>query len=419
MGRVESASFLRTIPVSATRAMPSWFPHRYDAKMFVGSQRRSFQIDAVMAVAMFALALMSLVGTPVLPDVRPLDVLGYILIAAQTLTLAWRRRYPVIVTIVVVGAFVIERGFAYPSSWAVFGIAFALYTIGEQLPTRQALIVGGVAIGIIVVWTAVGVLSYGLPAAFVVTVFGFVTFPFALGLEARRRERRALGLEARAVRAEIEREQRTAEAIRQEKLRIGRELHDVVAHEVTVMTIQAAAAGRVLDSRPEEARQAIETVESAGHRALAEMRRLLGVLRTEPDRDLSPQPGLSSLGDLISQMMEAGLDVDLQHEGEEREVPSSIGLNAYRIIQESLTNAVKHAGPGARAEVEIRFSDEQLRIEVCDDGRGAAEALRDNGSGQGIMGMRERVALLGGTFSAGPMAGGGYRVVATIPLGAS
>ena len=404
------------MPVSATRTMPSGSPRRYDAKMFSGIQRRTFQIDAAMAVAMFALALMSLVGMPELADVRPLDPVGYVLISAQTLTLAWRRQSPVTVAIVVVGAFVIERGLAYPSNWAVFGIAFALYTIGEQLPTKRALIVGGTAIGIIVVWTGVGVLLYDLPAAFVVTVFGFVTFPLVLGLEARRRERRALALEARAVRAEIEREQRTDEAIRHERLRIGRELHDVVAHEVTVMTIQAAAAGRVLDTRPEDARQAIETVEKAGHRALGEMRRLLGVLRTEPDHDLSPQPGLSSLGELADQMVEAGLDVVLRIEGEERDVPSSVGVNAYRIVQESLTNAVKHAGPGARAEVEIRFAGDHLGIEVCDDGRGAAESLRDNGSGQGIAGMRERVALLGGTFSAAPKPGGGYRVVATIPL---
>ena len=384
--------------------------------MSAGSQRRSFQIDAVMALAMFMLALISLIGLPVLPDERSIEPLAYLLIGAQTLTLAWRRRYPIVVMVVVVAAFLIERGFGYPTSWAFFGIAFALYTIGEQLPTKRASIVGGSAIVAIVAWTTVGVLAYDLPASFVVTVFGFVAFPFVLGFEARRREHRALALEARAVRAEIEREQRTQKAVREERSRIARELHDVVAHEVTVMTIQAAAAGKISETHPDQARQAMATVEQAGHRALSEMRRLLGVLRTEPVQDLSPQPGLASLDALVDQMTDAGLEIQLVIEGDERDLPSSIGLNVFRIVQESLTNAVKHAGPGARAEVDICFGEEELRIEVCDDGRGAADALRSNGSGQGLTGMRERVALLGGTFSAGPRAGGGYRVRTTIPL---
>ncbi len=380
-------------------------------------QRRNYQIDAAMAAAMFAVAVLSLTGAPDVEGVRSLDPFAYALIAAQTLTLAWRRRYPVTVLVVVVGAFVVERGMAYPSSWAVFGIAFALYTIGEQLTRRRALIVGGVAIGIIVTWTAVGVLVYGLPASFVVTVFGFVTFPFVLGFEARRRERRALALEARAVRAEIESEHETTEAIRLERLRIARELHDVVAHEVTVMTIQAGAARSVMDTDPEQAAEAMRTVEDAGHRALSEMRRMLGVLRTGSDGDLSPQPGMASIDALVAQTAAAGLDVHHEVTGDPEVVPASIGLNVYRIVQESLTNVAKHAGPGAHVNVSITIDERVLEIDVTDDGRGAADALGANGSGRGITGMKERAMLLGGELTAGPRAGGGYRVHATIPVG--
>lgn len=381
-----------------------------------GSTRRSFWIDTAMAIAMFILALLSLIRLPQLPDMRPIDAGAYPLIAAQTLSLAWRRRNPVAVLVVVGSAFVIETGLNYPSSWAVFGIAFALYTVGSQLPMRRSLRVGGIAIAVIVAWTGVGVVLYNLPAPFMITVFGFVTFPFILGREARRREQRALAFEARAVRAEIEREQRAAEAVREERSRIARDLHDVVAHQMTVMTIQAAAAGRVIGTDPAKAAEAIGIVEEAGHRALIEMRRLLGLLRTNAEHELVPQPGLAALDSLIAQINDAGLPVRLTVEGAPRALPSGIDLNAYRIIQESLTNAVKHGGPKARAEVLVAYRRDELQIDVSDDGRGAAEALTANGSGHGLIGMRERVALLDGSLSAGPRAGGGYRVRATIPL---
>ncbi len=377
---------------------------------------RSFWIDTAMAVSMFVLALLSLVGLPELANQRPFGAGALVLIAAQTLSLAWRRRYPVTVLMIVVGAFMVERGLNYPSSWAVFGMAFALFTIGEQLTTRRSLIVGGTSVGVIVAWTAVGVAVYDLPIPMLVTVFGFVTFPFVLGREARRREQRALELEARAIRAEFERERRAADAVQEERSRIARELHDVIAHEVTVMTIQAAAAGRVLATDPAKTSEAIKAVEHAGHRALTEMRRLLGLVRTDAEGELVPMPGLASLDSLVEQMADAGLQVRLTVDGNPFALPSGIDVNAFRIVQESLTNAVKHAGPGAQADVIVAFNDNELRIDVTDDGRGAAEALTTNGSGQGLVGMRERLALLDGSLSAGPRRGGGYRVRATIPL---
>ncbi|MFV2001016.1 MAG: sensor histidine kinase, partial [Acidimicrobiia bacterium] len=232
----------------------------------------------------------------------------------------------------------------------------------------------------------------------------------------RRREQRALALEARAIRAEFDRERQAADAVQAERTRIARELHDVVAHEVTVMTIQAAAAHRVLDTNPEEARIAMYTVGESGRRALTEMRRLLGLLRTDEQRDLAPLPGLDALDALVEQLGDAGLKVRLTVQGTRRSLPAGVDVNAYRIVQESLTNTVKHAGPGAQADVVVAFSDEDLRILVNDDGLGAAGDIGDTSSGHGLAGMRERVALLDGSLVAGPQAGGGYRVRATIPL---
>ncbi len=365
---------------------------------------------------MFGFAMLSLIGLPDFGDVRPLDWFGVALIAAQTLSLAWRRMYPVAVLVVVVGAFMVDRGLSYPSSWAVFGLAFALYTIGAELAFRRSMIIGVSAIAVIVGWTAVGVYVVSVPASSIITIFGFVTFPYVLGREARRREERLIDLEARAIRSEFDRERRAEEAVREEQARIARELHDVVAHEVTVMTIQAGAAKRVLETSPEDASAAMTTVEEAGHRALTEMRRLLGLLRSGGDGDLDPQPGLEDLTTLVDQLADAGLDVRLRVEGTPRPIPVGVDVSAYRIIQESLTNTVKHAGPGATAEVVVRYEGDVLIIEVCDDGRGAAESLVTNGSGQGIIGMRERIALLDGTLDARPRRGGGYRVRGTIPL---
>jgi signal transduction histidine kinase len=389
---------------------------RYDAIVPITAQRRSFLIDSALAVALFATSVISLAALPGFGDTRPIDAFGIGLIAAETLTLAWRRRFPVVVLTVVIGAFAVDRALNYPSSWAFFGIAIAIYTIGAELSSRRSAIIGGVAIAVVVLWTIMGALTTDLPAAVIVTIFGFMMFPFVLGREARRREQRALGYEARAIKAEFDRELRAAEAVREEQTRIARELHDVVAHEVTVMTIQAAAANRVLDESPTDARTAIQTVEESGHRALTEMRRLLGLLRSGSEAELGPQPGLHDLETLVEQFADAGVNVCLSIEGVARPLPVGVEVNAYRIIQESLTNTVKHGGPGAKAEVLVRFGTAELTVEVDDDGRGAAEGLSVNGSGQGIVGMRERVALLDGTFGAEPRPGGGFRVRAVIPI---
>ncbi len=220
-------------------------------------------------------------------------------------------------------------------------------------------------------------------------------------------------LELRAEKAELEREQRAAEAAKEERARIARELHDVIAHSVSVMVVQAAAAEEVLRKSPERALEPIRAVQDTGRQALAEMARLLGMLRRDgAELGLAPQPGLDDLAALVEQTRIAGLPVELRVEGVARPVPLGADLSAYRIVQEALTNARKHAGE-ARATVTVRYQTEALEIEVVDDGHAAGNG---DGGGHGLVGMRERVALFGGELKAGPQPGGGFCVSAHLPL---
>jgi signal transduction histidine kinase len=192
-------------------------------------------------------------------------------------------------------------------------------------------------------------------------------------------------------------------------------MHDVVAHNVSVMVVQASAARRMIDHDPERAREALTSVEQTGREALSEMRRMLDVLRSEGESAaLAPQPSMDELEALLDLAREAGLEVDLEVEGERRRVSSSIDLSTFRIVQEALSNIIKHAGP-AHAHVRLRFTDDEMEVDVVDDGRGSP-APEANGKGQGLVGIRERVAMLGGRFEAGYRATGGFEVRATLPL---
>jgi signal transduction histidine kinase len=388
----------------------------YDRAMPETRYDRSFATDTVLAVILFVAALMSLSGFPQGQDVRSVDIGLFVLIGAQTLTLAWRRRFPTPVLVIVTAAFMVERGFNYPQTWAYFGIAFALYTVGAEVRFRRSRLVAGVVIVLSVSWTAVGTAVYDIPWTAVAGVVLYLTFPWLIGLESRRREQRALDLEARAIRAEMTKEHEAAEAVQRERARIARELHDVVAHEMTVMTVQASAAERVVESDPAQARLSMKLVGDSGRRGLTEMRRLLGLLRYSDDPQLDPQPGLDSLKALAIQLNEAGQSVEMEIVGSPRALPAGIDLNAYRIVQESLTNTARHAGPDATATVIVTHGNTNLDIDVTDDGMGAAQGLEATGSGHGLVGMEERVALLDGSLSAGPRVGGGYRVHAIIPI---
>jgi signal transduction histidine kinase len=254
----------------------------------------------------------------------------------------------------------------------------------------------------------------------------FLTVIFALSwvVGDRLRTRRAYyaELEERAARLHREREAQSKAAVAAERARIARELHDVVAHNVSVMVVQADGAAYVLDATPDQAKQALATISSTGRQALAEMRRLLGLLRAGDDAggEYVPQPGVDQLADLIDQVRGAGLPVRFEVAGQARSLSSGVELTAYRIVQEALTNVRKHGGDGASASVLLGFGDAALDLLIEDDGRGAHRELYSQGGpdglGQGLIGMRERIGMVGGTLDAGPRPGGGFRISAVLPL---
>jgi signal transduction histidine kinase len=207
--------------------------------------------------------------------------------------------------------------------------------------------------------------------------------------------------------------------VAEERLRLARELHDVVAHSISVIAVQSGVGAHVANTQPEEAAKALATIEATSRAALTELRRLLGVLRQEgePEGSLAPVPGLADLDALLAEVAKAGLGVRLRVEGTPSPLPAGVDLSAYRIVQEALTNVVKHAGP-ARAQVVVGYGDHEVTVEVVDDGRGVAAPTGDGRArvGHGLIGMRERVAAFGGDLEVGPGPDGGFRVAARLPL---
>jgi signal transduction histidine kinase len=239
-------------------------------------------------------------------------------------------------------------------------------------------------------------------------IAGMLAAPGIFGIAFGTRTKSLRAAEARAGRLELERR----EAIAEERTRIARELHDVIAHSVSVMTVQAGAAEEMLRVDPTRAVEPVRAVQETGRQALVEMKRLVGMLREgHEEAGLAPQPGVADVERLVAQMREAGLDVELRVEGSPRPVPIGVDLSAYRVVQEGLTNSLKHGG-GGRAIVTLRYGDGELELEVADDGRGAPSS----GHGHGLAGMRERVGIFGGSFEAGPRADGGFAVRASLPF---
>jgi signal transduction histidine kinase len=247
--------------------------------------------------------------------------------------------------------------------------------------------------------------------------FAFIAILFAIawlaGLALGSKLQEAAATRERADLAERERERIAAEAVAEERARIARELHDVVAHSMSVMVVQASGVRRLLKADQERERDALLVVERVGREALTEMRRMLGVLRASgDDATLTPQPGLEHLDRLLEQVRRAGLDVDLEVTGEPVTLPTGLGLSAYRILQESLTNALKH-GDRTGAQVRLRYLPDELELEIVD---GSGTVAGERNGGHGLVGMRERVAVYGGEIEAGPRDEGGYRVHARLPL---
>lgn len=353
--------------------------------------------------------------------VAPVDPVGLVLLGLQTVPLVFRQRFPTAVLVITGTSIMVYSLLGYPEGAGPVAVLLALYSVAANTDRPTALTAAaGTTIGI-AVSLAGSALSENMTTdeLILTAVANYVVYATAwiLGDNVRVRRAYTASLEARAAMLERERGEHARLAVAEERARIARELHDVVAHHVSVMVVQSAAARRVLATDPGLATEALDVVETTGRQALVEMRRMLGVLRSdEPSDDLAPQPSLERLDSLIDQVRDAGLDVDLVVEGDRRPLSAGIDVNAYRIVQEALTNVLKHAGK-ARATVRVRFGERDLDLEISDDGRGAAAAILDApGDGQGLVGMRERVQLHGGQLQAGPRMEGGYRVKARLPI---
>jgi signal transduction histidine kinase len=329
-------------------------------------------------------------------------------------SLIWRRRTPLVVLVVLAGALSLGSLVVPPSGddpiTPAIAVAVALYSIGAHTEGIRAVL--GAAAMLVVVLAIVATDPDQATAGsyvFFLLVFGA---PWAAGRAIRHRRLSERQLERRAVTAERGREERARRAVAEERARIARELHDVVAHAISVIVLQARGGRRSLGD-PDEARRAMDAIESTGTQALAEMRRLLGLLRQEDDElSLAPQPSLSSLDGLAAQVTEAGLPVQVTVEGQVQELPPGIDLSAFRIVQEALTNALKHAGP-ATAHVVVRYREDELELEIVDTGPGEGVA---DGGGHGLVGMRERASLYGGEVKVGRRTGGGFGVRVRLPL---
>ncbi|MFB4305490.1 sensor histidine kinase [Actinomadura sp. GTD37] len=238
---------------------------------------------------------------------------------------------------------------------------------------------------------------------------------YVLGLHMRTRRAYLRSVEERAERLERERDNEVKVAMAAERARIARELHDVVAHNVSVIVVQADGASYAIDTDVGRARQALDTISSTGRLALAEMRRLLGVLREDDDAGaFAPQPGVAEIDDLVEQVRASGLAVAFEVDGTPADMSEGRQLTVFRIVQEALTNTLKHGGPEVNVSVRLRYADDALEVRVADDGRGAAAF--DDGRGHGLAGMRERVSVYGGDVRAAPRSGGGFEVVARLPV---
>ncbi|MGH2819152.1 MAG: histidine kinase [Actinomycetota bacterium] len=372
--------------------------------------------DGALALVIFVIALTLEVPTRAGIEFRDHDALWVVLIALMTLPVALRRISPEW-TIVVTGlSTTAYYPLGYPDSIASLGVLVALYSLAAHSKRRVSL--QGLAISFVCI--AVSIIGSPEPLTAQLLISNYIVFGTAwvIGDNVRHRRAYTAELEAHAARLESEREENARRAVDDERQRIAREMHDVVAHNVSVMVVQAGAARRVLDANPEQAREALTSIETTGRQALAQMRRLLGVLREDDEaaRHLAPQPTMAALETLLEQAREAGLPVELEVQGRSYPLPDGIDLSAYRIVQEALTNSLKHAGP-TRALVRLIYSPGAFELSIVDDGHGAATQMGDGEPlGHGLVGMRERVALFGGELHAGPRRGGGFEVRARLPL---
>jgi signal transduction histidine kinase len=349
-----------------------------------------------------------------------------LLAVLMTVPLAWRRRAPfgTLLAVALAGAVL---GSGWPELNALYtftAVVIAVFSVGAYAEPRRAML--GCALVLLWFWAGALIENARHPGrrgpsdvVFVTVVFGGA---WLLGRALRGRGQQAAQLERRAAQLEADQQAQARAAVAAERARIARELHDVIAHSVSVMVIQAGAAEQLLQETPERAREPLLAVQDTGRQTIVELRRLLGILREDgQEPSLNPQPGLAGLDLLLEETRQAGLPVQLRIEGQPWPLPPGVDLTAYRIVQEALTNTLRHAGP-AQAEVIVRYQDHAVELVILDNGQGPGPGDGAyGGSGHGLVGMRERIALYGGTLETGPRAttpgtaGTGFAVRARLP----
>ena len=359
--------------------------------------------DPILAAGLVALALVEIAADGGLSTGQRLA--NWAVVLAFGAGFAVRRRFPIPLLGLLLVVAVADSWIGEPGGGEVVGLFMLLsvYTAAAHTDGRAMWLAAAITFATACVVMLTDPEGLNLSAVvFFSLLFGT---PWAVGRAIRHRRLREVALVG-------EQEQRARAAVAEERTRIARELHDVVAHAISVIVVQARGGRRLLEAEPDEARSAFDTIESTGQRALDEMRRLLGMLRADDEElALAPQPSLARLDTLVADVERAGLPVELTVEGEPAELPPGIDLSAYRIVQEALTNALKHAGP-ARARVLVRYGPGEVELEVADDGAGGGNGA---GGGHGLIGIQERVAMLGGDVEAGRRPDGGYAVRARLP----
>ncbi len=378
-------------------------------------------VDLVVAAVVAVLSVVDVASTSAspLPGDRTADGLAYALVIAGSISLFWRRRVPIAVLAIVTVALTVFWLRGYGALMSVLGLP-ALYAVAAHAEHRRrawwAIVVACTGLMFI---ACLSVLNRPDEFAYLqaLSVLAFLIAAIAAGVLIRNRERIFVDTERRAAAAEADRLAEAERAVVRERARIAREMHDVVAHAMSVVAVQAAAGREIVHANPDKAAEVFARIESVGRESLTELRRMLGVLRETGDDEasLSPQPGIADIAAAVAQSSATGVATELIIEGDQQPIAPGVELAAYRIVQEALTNVRKHAGASASVTVRISYEPHDLVVEVSDDGRGAVTSLAGVGTGNGLIGMRERVEIYGGQFTSGPRRGGGYAVRAILP----
>ena len=380
----------------------------------LGSARVRRGADIGLAVGLALLALVDLALSSDATSWGGRGPLQVCLALGCTLPLAWRVRYPIatVVVITAAGGLLVAVAAPHQAPFEVFiGSVLASYSISAHTAGGRRWLGLGLMFGVGLPFM-VAADSNGMASGNALAPIAWLTGAWAVGAIIRGRRLRTAELELLTAELAQQRDLQAQAAVAVERGRIARELHDVVAHNVSMMVVQAGAADRVLEGDQPDVRRALAAIAGTGRETVDEMRLLLGVVRSDEGDGLSPQPGLADLDQLVSNVRSAGLHVDLRVEGERSPLSPGVDLSAYRIVQEALTNVLKHA-ESATVEVTVRYANDAVQVEVCDDGRPREPTA---GGGNGLIGMRERVAMLGGEFRAGARRDGGFAVFARLPI---